>query len=30
MVSAAIEIPEVKIADFCERHHITNMATAVN
>jgi uncharacterized protein len=26
MVSAAIEIPQEKIADFCRRHHITRMA----
>ena len=26
MVSAAIEIPEEKIVDFCQRHHITKMA----
>jgi uncharacterized protein len=26
MVSAAIKIPQEKIADFCQRHHITKMA----
>jgi len=26
MVRAAIEIPEDKITDFCERNHITKMA----
>jgi predicted nucleotidyltransferase len=26
MVSAAIDIPQEKIADFCQRHHITKMA----
>ncbi len=26
MVTAAIEIPQEKIVDFCQRHHITKMA----